>query len=165
MINLLIIDDNKQDSDLVLHTISQQFKDVDTDVATDIKTGLELLSHKKYNIVLVDLVLPDGEGIAVVKYIKQKSLSVASTIMFSEESDPDKMIKCLHAGASDYILKDSEFSQKVAEVVGIAIKLSNAGLPLKMLEERLTDQFKKLILYGYEMGKKNGEKAKTLKGE
>lgn len=63
-----------------------------------------LLGHASVDVVLLDLRLPDGDGLSCLEYIRQHYPRV-KVIMLSVVADPDQVSRALHSGAIAYIVK------------------------------------------------------------
>lgn len=73
--------------------------------AQNAKNGIELIEKNPADIVIMDLGLPDMNGIEATKLIKDKYSNIKVVILSSHEQEED-VIKSLRAGASAYCTKD-----------------------------------------------------------
>ena len=73
--------------------------------AQNAKNGIELIEKNPVDIVIMDLGLPDMNGIDATKLIKDKYSNIKVVILSSHEQEED-VIKSLRAGASAYCTKD-----------------------------------------------------------
>ncbi len=78
------------------------------DVAENISDGRYYLSIRNYNLVLLDWMLPDGNGVDIIEEIKKNSPKTA-VIVLSARDDKESEIEALRAGADDYIKKPFDF--------------------------------------------------------
>jgi CheY-like chemotaxis protein len=62
------------------------------------------LSRFNYGIIILDLTLPGGDGLALIKLIKNRNIQ-ACLLIFSVKNSPDDKIRGLDMGADDYITK------------------------------------------------------------
>ncbi len=78
-------------------------------------TGVELAAQLSPDVVLMDLVMPQLDGIAAIERIKaaQPGVQVVALTSFIEE---EKVIAALEAGASGFILKDAEADDVAAAI-------------------------------------------------
>ncbi len=67
-----------------------------------------MISIRNYDLVLLDWMLPDGNGIDLIPEIKNKS-SKTAVIVISARDDKESEIAALKAGADDYIKKPFDF--------------------------------------------------------
>ena len=115
MIRLLIVDDHA----IVRRGLSQVVSET-SDIEVSAEAGssgeaLRLLRENTYDMVLLDISLPDKNGIETLKQIKrgQPSLPV---IMLSMHAEDEFGVRALKAGASGYVNKKSAHEQLVAAI-------------------------------------------------
>ena len=77
--------------------------------------GLELIKLYEYDLVILDLILPDMNGLEIVKQIRQQKNDVPVLIL-SGLNQTDKKVECLNAGADDYLTKPYERIELLARI-------------------------------------------------
>lgn len=98
---LLVEDENNLGATLTEYLQSQGHN---VDWANTYHKAKELIANNNYSIALLDIGLPDGDGISLA--IEIKSLSPSTAFMFlSAQNDPDLKVKGLDIGAQDYMTK------------------------------------------------------------
>ena len=106
MIKLLIIEDSEETVDLIRLILSNE-NDIRIFDANTIKDGMDLIKKDAFDIILLDLSLPDGNGTYVCEQIRKfpelygRPFIVALTADTSQES----VNKNLELGCDDYIKK------------------------------------------------------------
>jgi len=118
---VLIVDD-EQDVTVVLEQFLRM-EGYDVYSTTSPIEALEMIKKQKYHIVLSDIVMPKMDGIEFLIQVKQYD-ALTQVIMMTGYSTMDKTMRCLEAGANDYILKPFK---NLSELAGI-IKLSEDKL-------------------------------------
>lgn len=100
-------------------------------VASTRTQGLQMLEQLEADVLLVDLGLPDGSGIDVIRaaHAKQPACNIMVSTTFGDESH---VMQSLEAGASGYLLKDSTLERMVAEIRS----LHGGGSPISPLIAR-----------------------------
>lgn len=98
---LLIIEDN-QELLLTLAEDLSQFYAVDT--ASKGKAGIYLAEVNPYDLILLDIGLPDMDGIAVCKYLRDKKVNTP-ILMLTGHNMVDEKVAALDGGADDYVTK------------------------------------------------------------
>ncbi|TSD63317.1 response regulator transcription factor [Inquilinus sp. KBS0705] len=86
--------------------------------AHDLAGAMHKLACYDYDCVLLDIGLPDGEGFAVLDYLKSKMKNEA-VIIISARNSLDDRIKGLNIGADDYLVKPFHLAELKARVVAI----------------------------------------------
>ena len=99
---ILIIDDDE----FVRKTLRSLliYRDYAVDVAEDGSTGIEKAKSDCYDIVLLDINLPDKNGLDVLKDIKSAKLK-ASVIIMTGDGSPETEEKARGLGAANYLSK------------------------------------------------------------
>ncbi len=111
-LSVLIIEDEPSIADLIeicLRRIQSPDFDLQSEKVANAEQGLFLIQNKKFDLVLIDWMLPHIQGIDVIRRIhQQKSLSLNPEVIFmliTAKSDTSSVVEGLEAGASDYISK------------------------------------------------------------
>lgn len=106
-LSVLIIEDNQGDFVLIEDYLIEKFKLVAIDHCSDYASAVTYLqsSNVKPSIILLDMNLPDLEGIDLIKAILEYSYEVP-IIVLTGYSDLDMAKKSLQSGVSDYLVKD-----------------------------------------------------------
>lgn len=109
---ILVVEDDTPIRNLITTTLETQ--DYKYETAADGKQALlSAVSHKP-DIILLDLGLPDMDGIEVIKKIR--SWSVAPIIVISARSEDYDKIRALDAGADDYLTKPFSVEELLARI-------------------------------------------------
>jgi DNA-binding NarL/FixJ family response regulator len=119
MINVLVVDDHA----LIRKGMRQILDDTsDIRVTGEAETGIEairMVRDNKYDMVLLDITLPDKYGIDVLKQIKLLSPSMPVLIL-SMHPDEQYALRSIKAGAAGYMNKQSAPSQLVTAIRKVA---------------------------------------------
>lgn len=119
-IKLCIVEDYSL-TRIALKYALNQYNDIDV-VADfeDAESCLDFLINNKVDIVIMDLGLPNMDGLEATKIIKEKSPETKVIIVTSHETD-EEVLTALVSGANAYTLKDVEFSD-LYKVIKLVIK-------------------------------------------
>ena len=101
--NILVVDDNETNRDLLSRYIRNQGYGVVT--AINGKKALEMIQAEKYDLVLLDILMPEIDGYDVLKWIKNSELRHIPVIMISALDEIESVVKCIEMGAEDYLSK------------------------------------------------------------
>jgi len=85
--------------------------------ASNVKTALEKMAAQPPNVVLLDLVLPDGEGLSLIPMFRAGS--AAAVIVVSGKDSTTEKIVCLEMGADDYMVKPFEMRELSARIKAV----------------------------------------------
>ncbi len=114
MKKLLIIEDNLETQNLLRKVLSPLYE---LKMAPDLFNAYSLLEKERWDLILLDRSLPDGDGMDVCARLKKLSLdATVPVIMLTAHSELDEKIKGLSSGADDYVVKPFEPTELLARV-------------------------------------------------
>lgn len=137
MNHILIIEDNPSISDFLAHILSKENYFIQ--VAKDGKSAFEKIKNQEFDLILLDLILPDISGLQILKKIRQKfSADLLPVIVISAVDDEEQIKEVLTQGANDFISKP--FSElilkiKVKNLLTIQLKSKQINSQNKVLED------------------------------
>jgi len=102
-IQILVVDDEKE----ILKSIERYFSffdDVEMLFASTYEQAIDLMEKYHPRMYILDINLPDGNGLKLVKIIKQHS-AANQVIMITGASDLSRVFEALESGANDYLTK------------------------------------------------------------
>ena len=101
---ILVVDDNTSNRDLLSRRLSHDGHHVAR--ADSGRRALELLEVEEFDLILLDLLMPDLNGFQVLELLKaDERLHDIPVIMISGLQETDSVIRCIEAGAEDYLAK------------------------------------------------------------
>lgn len=115
MIRLLIADDNRQITQ-VLSTYAKK-EGMKVDVAFDGKEAWNLFQENQYDILLLDVMMPEIDGFELCKRIRKESM--VPIILITAKGEDYERIMGLDLGADDYIVKPFSLAEVMARVRAI----------------------------------------------
>ena len=102
--HLLVVDDNKVNRILLARGLESQGHKVET--AENGKQALEKLRHQSFDLVLLDIEMPEMDGYQVLETcLQDPELRDIPIIMTSSLDELDSVVKCVELGAEDYLNK------------------------------------------------------------
>ena len=133
---ILIVEDNEADRVFLEHQINRLDSDVQTHAAINGKEALTSIANNDYDLIFLDYMLPDMDGLDVLKavYDHENDLAPCPVIMLTGQSRKDIMLEAIRYGAQDYITKD-DISMDVLNVTILKAK-HGYNLRLKHYEAR-----------------------------
>ena len=110
---LLIVEDNADIAALIqLHA---KDIDCDSDIASDGKQALAMFKQNDYQLVILDLMLPEIDGLEVCRQLRAIDYYVPILMLTSKSSELDRVIG-LEVGADDYITKPFSIPELMARI-------------------------------------------------
>jgi signal transduction histidine kinase len=101
---ILIVDDNPSNQEILSRRLKQQGHQVE--LADSGVQALVMLSENSFDLVLLDVMMPDMDGYEVLQQVKSNlSMNTVPVIMISACADIDYVINCIEMGAEDYLPK------------------------------------------------------------
>lgn len=111
-VKILIVEDDGPVRNLI--STSLQTNQYKYDISVNGETALLALSTHHYDVVLLDLGLPDKDGIEIIKQFR--TFSMTPIIVISARSSNEDKIQVLDAGADDYLTKPFSIEELLARV-------------------------------------------------
>ena len=115
-IKILIVEDEQDIRDLMRFHLSKQSIELDT--AEDGKIAYDKLLKNKYDLVVMDWMIPEVSGLDLISWIRKKDHIQYKTpvLMVTAKSDPESIVLGLETGADDYMVKPFDFNVLGARV-------------------------------------------------
>ncbi|RZL55805.1 MAG: sigma-54-dependent Fis family transcriptional regulator, partial [Pedobacter sp.] len=119
MSQILIVEDDATFTQIIEGFLSKNNYAVET--AADLKDAFKLVDKQNYELLLIDYRLPDGTGLDLLKYVRDKGLTVPIIIMTSF-NDVRTAVKSIQLGAFDYITKPINPDELLMVIKGLLEK-------------------------------------------
>jgi two-component system copper resistance phosphate regulon response regulator CusR len=110
---ILVVEDEKRIADFLSRGLESGGYSVD--VAGDGSTALEMVHATEYDLIILDLGLPDMDGMAVLKKVRTRKTSPPVLILSARDAVDDR-VKGLETGADDYLVKPFAYVELLARV-------------------------------------------------
>ncbi len=114
--NVLVIEDDPSVRTLVKAVLEKNKYEVD--IAETAESGEEHAVENSYDIIILDLGLPDGDGFDLAKDVRDQEITTPILVL-SAEQETDVKIKCLRAGVDDYLTKPFNTEELLARIEAI----------------------------------------------
>lgn len=115
MKNILVIEDSKTMNNIITKELSSLGFDISQ--AYTLKDAQEFLTKKTYNLIILDLHLPDGEGSELIANIQ--CLTKTKVVVLTSTQDDELRDELFAYGILDYIIKDKNLLYSISEIVKI----------------------------------------------
>lgn len=129
---ILIVDDSAVESDFIFSTLTPMGCLVSR--AKDAHEAIKEMRSDVFDMVLLDIVLPDGSGYSILKFmLRSGMLEETPTIILSGLGNKEHIVKGLSMGAVDYVVKPFHPEELVRRIeIHLRIKATNENLKLEL---------------------------------
>lgn len=110
---ILIVEDEQKLSRVI--QLELEYESYLTEVASDGKNALRLIEEKKWDLVLLDIMLPELSGLEVLRRVRRSNDDTPIILLTARDLVHDK-VSGLDLGANDYITKPFEIEELLARI-------------------------------------------------
>jgi two-component system, OmpR family, response regulator len=142
---ILLIEDDKVIGSAVREQIEADGHSVDW--AQRLDAAGDALAGAKFDLLLLDLMLPDGRGIPFLKSLRAKGSTVPVIILTALDQISDR-IEGLNAGADDYLVKPFDLAELSARIGSVARRYAGNPNPVLVLGDLAIDQAARTVQRG-----------------
>lgn len=118
---MLLVEDDRRLADLVAGRLRDLGHEVET--ANDGDEGLRLANSGRFNVAVLDVMLPGRDGLEVLDEIRGAGVELPVLLLTARDAVADR-VDGLHRGADDYLVKPFAFEELVARVEAVARRSS-----------------------------------------
>ncbi len=145
--NILYLEDNQNDIDLTTIELKKNAPHIQVEAVNSVKDSEIRLSDTKktFDLVLMDMHLPDGNGLGHLEWIRENDIPVA-VVIITGHGDEDTAVASLKAGADDYLPKSPGYLTRLPVILENALSRyraeeakKNHQLRLLYVEDNLVD--------------------------
>lgn len=121
---ILIVEDEMEIADSISAFFTNE--KLITEHAANLDQALEKVSIFEYDCIILDLTLPDGSGLEVIKHLKKQGRNTGILILSAKDTLEDR-ISGLDLGADDYLTKPFHFAELHARIKSILRRRLHSG--------------------------------------
>lgn len=126
---ILVVEDNKKLARFLHRALTEEGYVVD--LVDEGNAALERVASLKYDLVILDWMLPDLDGLAVCRALRARRSSVP-VLMLTARADVTERIAGLNAGADDYLPKPFDLGELMARVRACIRRGTQTDTPLRV---------------------------------
>ena len=143
-IRILLFEYCTADADLVAEHLDHSDQNFNLSMVKRLADGIDLLDQNRFDVILLDLSLPDSRGIDSLRSV-MKVASEAVIIVLTGADEEELSLEALHVGAQDYLYKDRLSEEILRRSIRYAIERSNLK---RQLETNNTEiQYRETLLH------------------
>jgi DNA-binding response OmpR family regulator/HPt (histidine-containing phosphotransfer) domain-containing protein len=124
---ILVIEDDAILLNLLTHQLSEHHYAIDG--ASDGKTGWDYASTYKYDLIILDVLLPLIDGISLCHKLRKTGYTIPVLMLTSQDTSTAKIMG-LDAGADDYMIKPFDGAELIARIRALLRRGSSNPLPI-----------------------------------
>ena len=131
---LLLVEDNLDDADFLAASLRRHNVDVDLTHVATLRDATRRLQADQFDVVLLDLHLPDGSGMECVDAI-QSADQTTPVVVLSGQDDEEFALSILNKGVQDYLVKWEGQTRTIMRGIRYAIERKRSELRLNYLAQ------------------------------
>jgi len=134
-VRALIVEDDRAIAEFVGRGLREAGFAVDQ--APDGETGLELALSEPYDVAIVDLMLPQRDGLSLIDELRRRGRTIPVLILSARRSVDDR-VRGLQSGGDDYLTKPFAFAELLARVQALVRRATRSPEPTTLTIGDLT---------------------------
>jgi C4-dicarboxylate-specific signal transduction histidine kinase len=121
-IQVLLVEDNAADAALLRVTLAEsQTGQFNLTHVQRLDQGIDLLARESFDVVLLDLGLPDSQGLQTLRRMRKHAL-ITPIVVMTARADDGTAMEALREGANDYLVKSEMLGSSTAKAIRYAIE-------------------------------------------
>lgn len=142
---ILIIEDNASTAAYLHQGLKENY--FIPDIAANGQDGLHMASTQDYDLILLDVMLPEINGWELVKKIRLFNANIPIIFLTAKDAVEDR-IKGLELGADDYLIKPFSFMELLARIRSILKRKEPRTNPIVQIDDLMIDTGKHKVTRG-----------------
>ncbi len=166
---ILVVEDEETIAEIIATKLRTEKYEVD--ISFDGEDGLYNALSNIYDLIILDIMLPNINGLEILKEIKEKGIN-AKVILLTAKAELDDKLKCFDMGANDYVTKPFHMEELIARVNNqlrntenkkikdvleysdLLLNIRNSTLTCKTTNESISIPYREFLLLEYFMNNK-----------
>lgn len=130
MKKILLIEDNESILKGLKYSLEQE--EFEVEIAKNFKTANEKASANEYNLIILDITLPDGNGFDLCRNIKQNTQ--IPIIFLTAKDEEQDVVKGFDLGADDYVIKPFRTRELISRINNILRRYEKENIKINTLQ-------------------------------
>jgi DNA-binding response OmpR family regulator len=135
-VNILVVEDEPEMASALVRGLQEELLDVQ--LAQDGRGALRLSDHCWFDVILLDVMLPDQSGFDVVQQLRQRHQDTPVLMLTARDALPD-IVHGLDSGADDYLTKPFSFTELLARIRALGRRSAAATKQVLELHDLVLD--------------------------
>lgn len=137
-----------EDDDRIANSLAEALRDrrYVVETATDGRSGLELAEAFEYDLILLDVMLPELDGVSLCRQLRDRGRTTPVLMLTARDSSGDKVLG-LDAGADDYVVKPFDVAELLARVRALLRRGNSQPSPVLTWEKLHLDPSRLQVQY------------------
>ncbi|KPA16536.1 bacteriophytochrome (light-regulated signal transduction histidine kinase) [Candidatus Magnetomorum sp. HK-1] len=145
---VLLIEDNRMDAELLMDLFDSE-KDIHIEWVSQLVDGIKKVENKSYDMILLDLNLPDSNGLSTFDKLNEKASDIPIIIITGDEN-PKQAVEAVKKGAQDYLIKNKwDASFLLPRAIRLSVERNTIRKKLLLANEQLKEKNKELDQFVY----------------
>ena len=144
---ILYVEDDARDADLTVRMLRKRAPHLQVETVSTVREAherLDRLSAEPLDLVLTDKGLRDGDGISLLKHIRENEFPVA-VVVITGSGDEESAVTALKARADDYVVKSKDYLNELPVTLDSALNHYRAGAARESQLERSEERNRALL--------------------
>jgi DNA-binding response OmpR family regulator len=116
--------------------------------AFDGATGFKMATRDEYDVIILDIVMPEMNGLEVCTQLRKEVGNALPIIMLTASGTTDDIVEGLNVGADDYLIKPFKFRELLARVRALSRRKMNNARKLSVEELEMNTETKEVFRKG-----------------
>lgn len=116
-VRILLVEDHRDLAETVIDFLESMGSVVD--YAADGMTGLHLARNERFDVIVLDIMLPGMDGLALCKQLREDHAAPTPVIMMTARDELNDKLKGFESGADDYLVKPFDLPELVARIASL----------------------------------------------
>jgi two-component system copper resistance phosphate regulon response regulator CusR len=143
---VLLIEDEKSVSSFIKKGLEEN--NINVQQAFDGTTGLRLALAEEYDVIILDIVLPELNGFEICGTIRREQGTAPAILMLTSSGTTDDIVEGLSSGADDYLTKPFRFRELLARVYALARRRQDTAMVLRLADLEMNTDTKEVFRDG-----------------